>query len=94
MGRECWEIEKHEEHMSPADSEPERFTLEPTVRTTIAEEVGLVLQATIPDALTKALKESTNDLKELLKEGNSREIPHRGRRRHYESDSDSDVRFK
>ncbi|KAI3819973.1 hypothetical protein L1987_13828 [Smallanthus sonchifolius] len=47
-------MSEHEELVSHANIEPERFTLEPAVRTAIAEVVGLVLQATLPDALTSS----------------------------------------
>ncbi|KAI3807401.1 hypothetical protein L1987_23328 [Smallanthus sonchifolius] len=75
---------EHEEHVSNAESgHEERLTLEPEVRKIIAEEVGLVLQATLPAALASALKESNKD--------NPRGNPNDGRRRNNESDSDSDV---
>ncbi|KAI3821337.1 hypothetical protein L1987_08903 [Smallanthus sonchifolius] len=77
---------EHEEHMS--HNEPEQFTQEPTVREAIAEEVGLVLQATLPNVLSKALQDSKNELKELLNEGNPGDNPNKVRRRHYESECD------
>ncbi|KAI3797399.1 hypothetical protein L1987_32656 [Smallanthus sonchifolius] len=64
----------HEEHVSHAESiHEERLTLEPEVRATIVEEVGIVLQATLPADLATTLKESNKD--------NPRGNPHGGRRR-------------
>ncbi|KAI3776541.1 hypothetical protein L1987_46327 [Smallanthus sonchifolius] len=59
---------EHEDHVSRVESiHEERFHLKLEVRTTIAEAIGLVLQATLPKALSKALKESNDELKQLLK---------------------------